>query len=540
MSEQIKDFGRLSPAKQKLLLRRLKAQLEKTGREPGGGSIPVSPRRQGVKDPLFPLSFAQQRLWFLAQLEPGLPNYHIPTALRLGGPLRVAVLERTLAEVVRRHEALRTTFVTVDDEPFQRVLPRRDDWRLPQADLSGLPDDLREAEARRLATQEARRIFDIENGPHFRATLLRLAADGSEHALLFTLHHIVSDGWSMGVLVEEVRTLYATYAAGQPSPLPRIEVQYPDFADWQRGWLTGEVLDRQVAYWKEHLAGIPAALDLPADHPRPPLQSFRGGHLGIRYSRELLDDLQHVCEREGNTLFMTLLAAFGALLARYTGQDDIPVGSPIANRNRYELEGLIGFFVNTLVLRVELGGDPTFRAIQGRVRETTLGAYAHQDLPFEKLVEELRPERDLSRTPLFQVMFILQNTASRTPGVAGGEAAELSLAPLEFSDPTAKFDLTISAYETPDGLQVGLEYASDLFDEATVRRMLGHFGVLLTGAAADSDRPLSQLPLLTPAEERELLVNDQTTHAAIPDRLVHEQFARVAAERPDAVAVRCG
>jgi amino acid adenylation domain-containing protein len=350
------------------------------------------------------------------------------------------------------------------------------------------------------------------------------------------MHHIISDGWSMGVLVRELGALYPAFAAGQPSPLPELPIQYADFASWQRQWLAGEVLDYQLAYWKRQLAGAPPALELPTDRPRPAVQSYRGAALPVQLPRALSEALAALSRQEGVTLFMTLLAAFQALLWRYTGQDDIVVGSPIAGRTRAEIAPLIGFFVNTLVLRTDLSGEPTFRELLGRVREMTLGAYAHQDMPFDKLVDELQPERDMSRSPLFQVMFALQNTPM--PALS---LAEVTLSPLEAARPTAKFDLTLMLEEAREGIRGTLEYRTDLFDRATIERMAGHYRTLLEGIVEAPGRQVSELPMLTAEELHEILVAWNDTGTDYPaDRCVHELFEAQAERTPDAVAVVFG
>ena len=424
----------------------------------------------------WPLSFAQQRLWFLDQLEPGSPLYNIPTVVRLAGPLDVSALTRALEELVRRHETLRTTFATRDESPVQCIATSVS-VPLELTEVQHLPPPQREARVRELARDEALRPFDLVHGPLLRTTLLRLAPD--EHVLLLVLHHIISDGWSMGVLVREVAQLYAAFASGRPPALPPLPVQYVDFALWHRSWLQGEVLEAQLGYWKQRFAGQLPILDLPTDHPRPPVQTFRGAQHFFSLPPALSEALGAYSRQQGATLFMTLLAAFQALLHRYSGQEDIIVGSPIAGRNRSELEGLIGFFVNTLALRTDLGGTPSFQTLLARVREVTLGAYAHQDLPFEKLVEELHPERDLSRPPLFQVMFALQNVPLSVPSMAG-----LTLTSLDLEGGVAMFDLSLFMQETPRGLRGRLEYNTDLFEAATVVRLAEHFQTLLTGAIA--------------------------------------------------------
>jgi amino acid adenylation domain-containing protein len=442
-------------------------------------------------------SFAQERLWFLHRLAPGSPAYNMAGSVRLAGQLDPAALAAALAEVVRRHEVLRTTFREEAGEPVPVVAPADVDpvALLPVVDLRG-PDADRRADE--IAAEEARRPFDLAGGPLLRARLLRLAED--EHRLLLTLHHVVADGWSQAVLVREVSELYTAFLRGQASPLPELPLQYADFARWQRGWLQGELLDRQLAYWQAQLAGELPPLELPTDRPRPAIASDRGARRPAHLPAELTAALSTVARRQGATLYMVLLAGFETLLHLYTGQTDFAVGSPIANRTRSGLEGLIGFFVNTLVLRADLSGEPTFAALVGRVRETTLAAYAHQDLPFERLVDLLQPDRDRSRSPLFQALFTLQNVplpALSLPDLS----AELS----EVDNGTAKFDLTLSLAEAEGGLAGTLEYAADLFDPETADRLLRHFAALLAGAAADPARPLAELPLLTDADREELL-----------------------------------
>ncbi|HPL30629.1 MAG TPA: amino acid adenylation domain-containing protein, partial [Anaerolineae bacterium] len=479
-----------------------------------------------------PLSFAQQRLWFLDQLEPGSAAYNVPEAVRLSGPLDVAALERCLNEVVRRHEVLRTVVATADGRPYQEIAP---DLRVDLAlsDLTGLPEAGREAEALRLAGEEAARPFDLAHGPLMRARLLRLAAD--EHVVLLTLHHIVCDEWSSSILVEEVAALYAASAAGQAAPLAELPIQYADYACWQRSWLQGEVLDEQLTYWKQQLAGAPELLPLPADRPRPAVQTFRGAYQSFEVPSEVTQGLQALSRQEGATMFMALLAAFQTLLARYTGQDDISVGTPIAGRNRAELEGLIGFFVNTLVLRGDLAGEPSFRELVRRTREAALGAYAHQDVPFEMLVDALQPVRDLSHSPLFQVMFVLQNAPLRVRELPG-----LTMRRVESSSGTAKFDLTLFMEEAGDRLGGAVEYNADLFDAATIARFIGHFQALLAAAVADPDGRVARLPLLSEAERREIVHTWNDTTAAYPEgQCAHQLFEAQAQRAPQAVAATC-
>jgi hypothetical protein len=370
---------------------------------------------------------------------------------------------------------------------------------LPVQELSRLGEQEREAAAAEVIAREAQAGFDLESGPLVRARLLRLGAE--EHVLLLTMHHIVSDGWSIGVLVRELSALYTAYAEGQGSPLAELAIQYADYAVWQREWLQGEVLQEQLQYWREQLQGAPAVLELPTDHPRPAMQSFRGGQQQVTLSAAVAAGLKELSRREGVTLYMTLLAAWQVLLARYSGQEEVVVGSPIAGRTRGETEGLIGLFVNTLVLRSDLSGDPSFVELLQRVKEVCLGAYAHQDVPFEKLVEELQPERSLSHNPLFQVMFLLQ---SRAPEC--GHMGKLRLRTQTVESATAKFDLSLAVAETQEGFSCSLQYSTDLFDPSTITRMLRHFETLLAGIVAAPQQRLSQLPLLTAAEQQQLLV----------------------------------
>src|SRR5215213_1334731 len=454
----------------------------------GAQGLTTPPLVPASRDAQLPLSFSQQRMWLLDQLEPDTPTYNISHALRLSGTLEAEALKRSIEGIVSRHEALRTTFAAVDGEPVQVISPTMD-TKLPVEDLSGLPQAEREAEAKRLALEEKRRPFDLERGPLFRAKLLRLGEE--EHLLLLTMHHVVSDGWSMGVFWRELGALYGAFSEGKPSPLAELPIQYADYALWQRQWLTGEVLDSQLTYWKERLAEL-SPLELPTDRPRPAVQTHRGAREKLVLPESLTRALKELSRREGATLFMVLLAAFQALLGRYSGQEDVAVGSPIAGRNRAETEGLIGFFVNNLVLRTDLSGDPTFKELLRRVREVALGAYDHQELPFEKLVEELRPERDLSRVPFSPVMFALQNMPREAL-----KLPNLSLERQRVRSGTVKFDLSIFIFEQAQDLTGALAYNADLFDEATIERMLDHLRTLLEGIVKDPDRHLSELPLLS-------------------------------------------
>jgi amino acid adenylation domain-containing protein len=491
---------------------------------------PILPGRTG---PL-PLSFAQERLWFLDQLQSGGSAYNVPLALRTRGRLDAERLAAALREVVRRHETLRTLFPERNGEPAQEIAPPAsvDGWSLPRVDLAGLPARNREAERDYLAGEEARRPFDLARGPLLRAALLRLG--GEDHVLLLTLHHIVSDLWSLGVLTREVAAHYVANSVAEP--LPELIVQYADFAAWQRRWLAGERLERQIGYWRWQLQGLPAALELPTDHPRPPVMTSRGTQRPFVLDGGLSARLTALARREGATPFMVLASALLALLGRLSGQRDLAIGSPIANRNRLETEGLIGFFVNTLVLRADLGdlgGARTGRGLLRQLRETTLGAYAHQDLPFEKLVEELQPQRDLSRTPFFQVALVLQNAPLAPIALPG-----LVLVPEEVPAGTAKFDLSLILAGSSGGLAGWMEYRTDLFEGATIARWASHFETLLEGLVAAPGMPVEDLPLLAEGARRQLLVEwNQTAVSFEPDVPVHRQVMARAAETPEALAL---
>ncbi|MBP5971506.1 amino acid adenylation domain-containing protein [Brasilonema sp. CT11] len=534
----------------------------------------IVPRAENAE---LPLSFAQTRLWFLDKLNPSSGFYNIPSALRLVGTLEVATLEQSLQEIIHRHEALRTNFITVDGQPTQiirkqgagsreqgagsreqgagsreqgagsreqRIVRTSNplafipwtvsiiDWQhLPTLVLSEVEVSEQEIALQQLAQEEAQRPFDLATEALIRATLVVLSE--TEHALLMCMHHIVFDGWSMGVFVQELAALYNAYSQGQPSPLAPLPIQYADFAIWQRDWLQGDVLQSQLNYWQQQLANAPALLSLPTDRPRPAVQTFAGAYQQFTLSVELTDRLVKLSQEQGCTLFMTLLAAYDTLLYRYTGQSDILVGSPIANRDRSEIEGLIGFFVNTLVMRSNLAGNPSFSELLGRVREVALGAYAHQNLPFEMLVEALQPERDLSYTPLFQVMFVLQNASTSQVELTG-----LTVTPLITEGATAKFDLSLLMQNTATGLVGFWEYNTDLFDASTIERLTGHFVTLLEGIIANPEQQISQLPLLTATEQQQLLVEWNDTQADYPsDKCIHQLFEEQCLSTPDAVAV---
>jgi amino acid adenylation domain-containing protein len=476
-----------------------------------------------------PLSLAQQRFWFLDQWEPGNPAYHISLAIRLRGPLKVSALHGSLNTIIARHEALRTIFAVANGEPVQRIMPALS-IELPLVDLAPLAEAERSAATRHWAVSDSRQPFDLAAGPLIRARLLRLS--DQEHVLLLIIHHIASDGWSHGVLMRELTALYAAAVHEREAELPALPIQYADYSSWQRQWLQGEILESQLSYWRQRLAGRPPFLELPGDYPRPPVQTFNGGLYSFRIPDTIAAAARRLSRQEGATLFMLLLATFKTLLLRSTGQHDLLVGSPIAGRVRPELEPLIGCFINTLVLRTDLSGDPSFRDVLRRVRETTLGAYAHQDLPFTRLVEELQVERDVSRTPIFQIMFVLQSTP--TEPIA---TSDLLLDPAHIDNQTTNLDFTLSMQDTAQGLTGDIEYNSDLFMPETIARLAEHFRVLLQAIVADPEQRIATLPLLTAAERQLLRDWNATATPSLPDRCVHELFAAQAARTPEATAV---
>jgi amino acid adenylation domain-containing protein/non-ribosomal peptide synthase protein (TIGR01720 family)/FkbM family methyltransferase len=506
----------LAEAVEELLRQRAASVAPPLVRVPRGGGLP--------------LSFAQERLWFLDQLIPGSPAYNIPLALGLRGRLALPALSAALSGIVARHEALRTTFAAVEGTPVQVIGEARVD--LPVVDLTALASGRRQDEADRLTLAEARRPFDLAYGPLLRTLIVRLEAE--RHLALLSVHHIVADGWSMGVLVRELGESYAALLEGRAPALPELPIQYADFAAWQRGWLRGEALEAQLAWWRQRLEGAPGLLHLPADRPRSAFQGFRGAAAPVQLDPGLSQRLAALGRSRGTTLFMVLIAGFQSLLSRLSGQQDILVGSAVANRNRSEIEGLIGFFVNTLVLRGDLGAAPTFAELLAQVRETALGAYANQDLPFEKLVDELKPERSLAHSPLFQAMLVLQNAPTGTLALPG-----LSLEPVEAPQTVAKLDVTLYLSETSRGLAGSWEYSTDLFDATTAERTVRHLVAMLAALAAAPDAPLSDLPLLTQAERQQLIEWNDTGAAAGADAplCLHELIAAQATRRPEAIAV---
>jgi len=477
-----------------------------------------------------PLSFAQQRLWFIHQLEPDNPSYHCPAAIRITGPLDVRAVHRSLSEIVKRHEVLRTSFPTEDGRTYQAISPVID-LPLPVIDLARVsaPDDWAEG----IARAEFDRRFDLGSGPVLRALLLRLGTD--EFVLLLTIHHIASDGWSVGILIGEFRELYEAYREGRESALPELAVQYADYAVWQREWLKGEVLEEQMSYWRNQLEGM-RRVELAIDKRRPEVASHRGRLKEWEASTELWESIKRVSREEAATVFMTLMAGLGILLSRYSGQSDVAVGTDVANRERTETEGLIGLFVNQLVIRMKVTGRESFRDVLREVREIALGAYAHQDLPFEKLVDDLEPERDLARSPLFQVFFEFQK-ATRKDGFS---IPGLRISKFGKAYPTAKFDLTLTVSETDSGLHGSFEYVVDLFEPATVERMAAHYLRLLESAVSDPDRRVAWLELLTANEQRQIMVEWNGPMRPVNfDRYAHELFADQCALTPSAIAVSC-
>ncbi|MEH2102809.1 MAG: amino acid adenylation domain-containing protein [Nostoc sp.] len=476
-----------------------------------------------------PLSFSQERLWFLYQLQSDSSTYNVSFAFRLQGLLNITALEDSFNEIIQRHEALRTTFVAVENKPVQVISPSLK-LILPVVNLQEFPEQERETQVLQLVKNEVQQPFNLEQGSLLRSSLVRLGEN--EYVLLLSVHHIAFDGWSEGILWRELTALYTAFSTGKPSPLPNLPIQYADFAVWQRQWLQGQVIDTQLNYWKQQLAGAPPLLELPTDRVRPPIQTNRGGIKRFRLDDRLTQKLKSLSEKPGATLFMTLLTGFVILLSRYSNQQDILVGSPIANRNCSEIESLIGFFVNILVLRTDVSGNPSFWELLQRVRQVAMEAYSHQDVPFEQVVETLQPERNLNYSPLFQVMFVLLNTP---PGKL--ELPGLSINPLEVETPTAKFDLTLLMTETEQGLSGSLEYNSDLFEEATITRMVGHFVTLLEGIVANPEGRISQLPLLTQPEQQQLVQWNDTQAKYPADKFIHQLFEEQVKRTPDAVAV---
>ncbi|MEH2296103.1 condensation domain-containing protein [Nostoc sp.] len=497
MSDLSQRIASLSSQKLKLLAQHLQKKKESVFSQP---QIVAQSRESN----LFPLSFAQQRLWFLDQMGPGNPAFNIFQFMRLTGWLNVAALEQSFQEVVKRHGALRTTFTLVDGQPLQVIYPASV-FKLQVVNLQELPLDKRESEVLHLANQETQRSFNLTKDCLLRVTLLQLSE--IEHILLLSMHHIAADAWSIGVLIREITTLYENFSRGYPSPLPELPIQYADFAVWQRQWLQGEQLEAQLAYWKQQLGGQLPVLELPTDMARPTVQTFNGARQCIVLPKTFSKQLKALYQREGITLFMILLAAFKILLYWYTGQEDIVIGTDIANRNQSEIRELIGFFVNQLVLRTNLSGNPSFHELLERVREVTLNAYAHQDLPFDKLVDALNPVRHMARSPLFQVKLILENTQ-----IPSFDLSNLTIKSLNVEKKTTQLDLLWEIAETEQGIVAALEYNTDLFDTTTIARMLKHFETLLNQVVTKPTAKLNELiGLLTAADKQEeFFINKNT------------------------------
>ena len=483
-----------------------------------------------VKETRFPLSSAQKRLWFLDKLEPDLPVYNIPMQLRLRGILNIEALALSMYELENRHETLRTRFEEIEGQPGQiicSVEPRP----IPVIDLGSLAQGAQEKAVKELVIQEEQRLFDLTKGRLMRALVLRLGEE--DHMLLLTIHHIISDGWSMGVLVKEMTTLYEAYITKRPSPLKELAIQYVDYAVWQQKWLQGDAVKKQIEYWRNHLAQIPPLLELAADRPRPAVQSYRGRQERFELSRELTQKLKQFCQAERASLFMVLLAGYRFLLSCYSGQQDIALGIPVAGRNRRELEGLIGFFVNTLVLRTQVKGEMSFRELVTKEKEVLLEGYGNQEAPFEKLVEELAPERSLSHTPLFQAMFQLDNKSGESIQAEG-----LKLDIIDVAGETSRFDLTLMVREGTENLTLVMEYSTDLYDAGTIKRILRHYGQLLEAALLEPDKKIVDLELLNEHEKKQLLEDWNDTRREYPKESSIPQLLEREVERtPERIAV---
>jgi len=478
-----------------------------------------------------PTSFAQERLWFLDQFEPNSSLYNLSSVIRIAGVFSLTALQSSYDAIINRHETLRTSFGIENDRPIQIIMP---ELHLPIRfiDLTASPREMREAEVVRIAQEDTGTSFNLSHGPLIRMTVVKL--DEIEHALMVVFHHIIFDGWSAKVFFNELHQYYSFYTNGKPIALPEITIQYADYAAWQKEWLHGEALEQEVTFWKGHLVGAPALLEIPTDRPRPPVQSYQGARLNFTLSHELTQALDRLSRKNNVTLFMTMLAAFEVFLGRYTGQHDFVIGTPIAGRTRVEIEALIGFFANTIVLRANLAGDPTFTHMLQRVRDVALDAFVHQELPFEKLVEELQPTRSLSYHPLFQVMFAFQNIAEDQLALG-----DLNIDEIKIVRQNAKFDLTLYAWSDDDGCIKGsIEYNTDLFYDATVQRMKDNFIILLQGIVAHPDHPIALLPIMTEAERHDILHNWNGTHTASSlQQCIHEVITEQAERTPNAIAI---
>ncbi|WP_051623255.1 condensation domain-containing protein [Pectobacterium atrosepticum] len=499
-----KENMSIEELKRAVLEKKVKEQLKQRGHQ----------QRPSIKKvdrnmPL-PLSFAQQRLWFIGQLDQAASQaYHLPAALRLTGKLDKPALTTALDGLIARHESLRTHFALVDGQPSQQIAPEETRFCLSSLDLRDLDETARAQRVAELTESEAREPFDLMQGPLIRGQLLQLSDE--EHVLLITQHHIISDGWSLGIFVREFSALYRAALSGHAAHLPPLPIQYADYAAWQHGWLKEDTLAEQRDFWHSQLQGAPALLELPTDRPRPAVQRYAGSHVSFRLSADVLNALKTQGHQQGTTLFMTVLAAWSLVLSRLSGQDDIVIGTPIANRTRHELEGLIGFFVNTLALRIELDECKTLEALLTQVREQSLSAYAHQDLPFDQVVEVVQPARSLSYSPIFQVMLALNNTASQKLMLP-----DLDVSFIEQPKHSAQFDLMLSVNETENGLTGSLEYAIDLFDRETIERVAGYVVNVLTAIATDVTQPLWSVPMLSDSERQQVLVDFNPADAVCP------------------------
>ncbi len=518
------DITELSEAKRALLAQYLR------GRSPQTPAEDTIPRRS--RGSVAPLSFGQQQLWLLSQLLPDIPVYNERVTIHLPGFLDVNALEQSLNKIIRRHEAWRTVFPLVDGEPVQAIQPTLN-LELPVVDLRYLPEAQREAEAVRLASEDARLPFDLARGPLLRAMLIRLRDE--EHRLFLTLHHIIFDGISIyRLFLPELHTLYEAFSAGQPSPLPELPIQYADFATWQREEMQEKVIAAEIAYWRQQLAGAPSLLELPTDRPRPVVPTYRGFVQPFALSSSLTDHLRALCRQEGVTLYMLLLAAFNTLLYRYSGQEDILIGTATGGRKRPEVEKLMGMFMNTLVMRTSLSGNPTFREVLGRVRETTFEAQAHADVPFEYVVKELQPQRSISQNPLFQVLLVLE---PQHPVLPSG----WTLTHMDAQTDISKFDLSVILEDRAESIIGRFEYSTDLFDATTIERMIGHWRTLLGSIVQNPNQRLSELALLTEAERQLLLVEWNATTTSFPsEQRIHQLFEEQVERTPDAVALVFG
>jgi amino acid adenylation domain-containing protein len=492
---------------------------------------PVIPQRPQSDSPYCLPSIDQERLWFIDQLQPGNSAYNIFSASRLRGPLDVDIMRRVVNELVVRHESLRTTFAVVDGQPMQVIAPELKIPLIP-VDLASLPEDEREAEALRLTTEDFAAPFDLEKGPLVRIGLIRLADD--DYVMHVNMHHTVTDRWSGAIFERETGLLYQALASGQASPLPPLPIQYADYAAWQRERMGGEIYQKQVAYWKRQLAGAPYVLEVPPDYTRPPFQTFKGARVFATYPKSLLDALKETCKREGVTMFMLALAAFKTLLYRYTGQEDVLVGATFANRNRPELDNLVGYLLNLLVFRTNLSGNPTFRELLMRERESAVGAFAHQELPFGKLVQELRPPQDASRNPIVQASLIYLDF----PELTAIEVLGMTAKHLTIDNRASRFDITLAMTETPSGFEIDIEYPTDLYRRPRMERMTKHLEILLEAIVADAGQRLSDLPILSTRESEQLLFEWNDTATEYPRELcIHELFEAQVERTPDAFAL---